>query len=227
MSNDSAASPNLPRIIVPKRYVDDRDPVDFLMTIRATLPDLWPGRVFTETPTVEWILDNRATYDFFYEHCNYFTKQTLEFASSLAGLACSSVDLVFGDQYLWAESSVGSNPAPMRDQAIVGKAEAAASEFSSMGAKQRQLIDDLSATGLAVWGAGAKGVTFASLLDPDASRIQCLIDVNPQKQSRYAQEAWKLGVRSVLVMNSNYLNEIRRYTETLKLPFHLSPMDGP
>jgi hypothetical protein len=74
-------------------------------------------------------------------------------------------------------------------------------------------------------------------LDPDASRIQCLIDVNPQKQSRYiaisghpildAQEAWKLGVRSVLVMNSNYLNEIRRYTETLKLPFHLSPVDGP
>lgn len=212
-------------------------PVDFLMTIRATLPDLWPGRVFTETPTVEWILDNRATYDFFYEHCNYFTKQTLEFALSLAGLACSSVDLVFGDQYLWAESSVGSNPAPMRDQAIVGKAEAAASEFSSMEAKQRQLIDDLSATGLAVWGAGAKGVTFASLLDPDASRIQCLIDVNPQKQGRYiagsghpildAQEAWKLGVRSVLVMNSNYLNEIRRYTETLKLPFHLSPVDGP
>jgi hypothetical protein len=50
----------------------------------------------------------------------------------------------------------------MRDQAIVGKAEAAASEFSSMEAKQRQLIDDLSATGLAVWGAGAKGVTFAS-----------------------------------------------------------------
>jgi SAM-dependent methyltransferase len=96
-------------------------PVDFLMTIRATLPDLWPGHVFTETPTVEWILDNRATYDFFYEHCNYFTKQTLEFALSLAGLACSSVDLVFGDQYLWAESSVGSNPAPMRARPLSAK----------------------------------------------------------------------------------------------------------
>ena len=78
-------------------------PVEFLLAIRGALSDDWLGSLFIETPSVNWILEKRATYDFFYEHCNYFTQKTLAFALSVAGFSRSSIDVVFGDQYLWAE----------------------------------------------------------------------------------------------------------------------------
>ncbi|GIW22747.1 MAG: hypothetical protein KatS3mg068_1754 [Candidatus Sericytochromatia bacterium] len=33
--------------------------------------------IFIETPSFEWIIDNNAYWDIFYEHCNYFTKKSL------------------------------------------------------------------------------------------------------------------------------------------------------
>ena len=104
-----------------------------------------------------------------------------------------------------------------------------------MEAAHLRLVHDLAPKGLGIWGAGAKGVTFASILDPDASEIRCLIDINPQKQRAYiagtghhivdAEHAWDLGVRSVLVMNPNYVDEIRKLTQARNLPFQVSSVD--
>jgi hypothetical protein len=47
----------------------------------------------------------------------------------------------------------------------------------------RARIDALASRGpVALWGAGAKGVTLADLVDADRSRIACVVDLNPQKQ---------------------------------------------
>src|SRR5207249_741144 len=46
--------------------------------------------------------------------------------------------------------------------------------------KVQQLHD-----GVAIWGAGAKGVTLANLVDPARQWIKCIFDLNPNKQGRY------------------------------------------
>jgi hypothetical protein len=183
---------------------------------------------------VDWIMEKRATYDFFYEHGNYFTQKTLAFTLSLAGFSGFSIDLLFGDQYLWAESSVRSGGRLWHDQEFIARAEVAACEFSRMEAERLRLVHDLAPKGLGIWGAGAKGVTFASILDPEASKI--LIDINPQRQRAFiagtghqivdAEHAWDLGVRSVLVMNPNYVNEVRKLTEASNLAFQVSSVDS-
>jgi hypothetical protein len=71
-----------------------------------------------------------------------------------------------------------------------------------------------------VWGAGAKGVTFVNLLDPERVFIGGLIDVNPKKKGRYiAKTAHKIygadvlrsrNVKTVLIMNENYFEEITK-----------------
>ena len=82
-----------------------------------------------------------------------------------------------------------------------------------------RLLDDLRGHGpVAVWGAGAKGVTFAHLADPDARRVAAVVDVNPAKQGRFLPgtghpiiapvRAVELGVTSVLVLNPNYAAEV-------------------
>ena len=72
---------------------------------------------------------------------------------------------------------------------------------------------------VALWGAGAKGVTFAHLLDPRMQRIACLVDINPAKQHGHVAgsghaivspaELSRLGVANVILMNPNYHQEVQ------------------
>ncbi len=38
---------------------------------------------------------------------------------------------------------------------------------------------------VALWGAGAKGTTFANLIDPNQKFIDCIVDLNPNKQGNF------------------------------------------
>ncbi len=81
--------------------------------------------------------------------------------------------------------------------------------------------------GVAVWGAGAKGVTFAGLVDPQESQVDCVVDINPRKQGRFLPGTGhpivppaalrELGVKTVLVLNPNYVPEIRLLLDELNL----------
>ena len=71
-----------------------------------------------------------------------------------------------------------------------------------------------------IWGAGAKGVIFANLFDPDKEYICAVVDINPNKQGKYLagtgheilgiKEMGKLNVDNVIVMNENYYYEIKK-----------------
>lgn len=73
------------------------------------------------------------------------------------------------------------------------------------------------------WGAGAKGVTFCNLADPDRSHLAGVVDVNPAKQGKYlpgtghpiVPPAAALGAAAVLVFNPNYVTEVRATVERL------------
>ncbi|MFC7558961.1 hypothetical protein ACFQY3_08050 [Paenibacillus farraposensis] len=75
----------------------------------------------------------------------------------------------------------------------------------------------------AIWGAGAKGVTFLNLIDPELKYIDCVIDVNPNKVGNYIPGTGHkiIGIESlennklstVIVTNSNYIDEIMRIVE--------------
>jgi hypothetical protein len=70
---------------------------------------------------------------------------------------------------------------------------------------------------IALWGAGAKGATFANLVDPDCTLIDCVVDLNPNKQGRYIPgtghpivaptELASRGVKIAVLMNPNYREE--------------------
>ncbi len=71
---------------------------------------------------------------------------------------------------------------------------------------------------VAIWGAGAKGVSFANMIDATCKLVDCVVDLNPQKQGGYIpgtghsivpyQDLPERGVKLALLMNSNYRDEI-------------------
>ena len=68
------------------------------------------------------------------------------------------------------------------DRAFVEEASIAETDFRKVEAKHRSLVESLAENNVAVWGAGGKGVTFASTIDPEAEMIRCMIDINPKKK---------------------------------------------
>lgn len=196
------------------------DPLALLRSVRSALQHSPNARVFFETPCVEWILHNRVAWDLFYEHCSLFTTASLSLAFERTGFAVEHVEHIFGGQYLWLKARVVDNPLPAErhcpETAILAQAYGA--DEAALRQKWPSRLLKLKAQGkVALWGAGAKGATFASLVDPNCDLIDCVIDLNPNKQGRFIPgtghpivapvDLPRLGIKSAVLMNPNYREE--------------------
>jgi SAM-dependent methyltransferase len=215
---------DVPADVVVCRHVIEHvpRPLDLLGNIRKALAKSSNARIFFETPCVEWILRQRVVWDFFYEHCSYFTASSLTTAFQLAGFEVDSVRHVFGEQYLWLEAKLPTANAPVVASPDPGDVPRLATEFAR---SEHELIADWSerirklrgSGGVALWGAGAKGVTFANLIDPEREFVECVVDLNPAKQGRYVPgtghrivsplDLPAYGVSTAILMNPNYRDE--------------------
>ena len=207
------------------------DPVALLATVRAALESSPGARVFFETPSLAWILEGLVIWDFFYEHCSLFTPASLTTAFQRAGFAIKRVATTFGGQYLWLEATLAEpSDSPSLD---AGSIPALARRF---GEEEQKWIGHWrdrvrSSQKLAIWGAGAKGVTFTNLVDPDCELIDCVIDLNPHKQNGFVpgtghpivgpEALGERGVTRVLLMNPNYRDENQALLHSLDLAIEL------
>ncbi|HYD69450.1 class I SAM-dependent methyltransferase [Azospirillum sp.] len=214
---------DVPADVVVCRHVIEHvpEPLSLLQAVRAALIGSPRARVFFETPCVEWILKNRILWDFFYEHCSLFTAASLSLAFARAGFHVEGVRHIFGGQYLWLEATPAEG-APAADPVDAGRVAALARAYGcSEGVRREEWalrLRDLRRQGaVALWGAGAKGATLANLVDPDGELIDCIVDVNPNKQGRHLPGTGHpivspaalavRGVRNAVLMNPNYRDE--------------------
>jgi hypothetical protein len=85
--------------------------------------------------------------------------------------------------------------------------------------------------GVAIWGAGAKGVTFANLVDPNQEHIACVVDVNPRKQGHFLSGTGhpivkfhalpSYRVTTVILMNPNYHEEVAGLLRDAKMDIQI------
>ncbi|MFN8419818.1 MAG: class I SAM-dependent methyltransferase [Anaerolineae bacterium] len=198
------------------------DPAAFLRTIKSAVTDSPRARLYFETPDLNWILENTAFWDFFYEHCSYFTPASLSFAFESAGFRVDALRLLFDQQYMWLEASLNAkdrfSTQPAKSEQLLTAARTFARSVPvRLEAWRTKLQSYTRQGGVALWGAGAKGVTFANLIDPQAELLQGVVDLNPHKQGNYLpgtghpifslHQAAVQGIRTLLIMNPNYLAE--------------------
>ena len=207
-----------PNVVVSRHTIEHvQSPRAFLRAIRAALPE-GDVRIAVETPCLQWIFDNWAIQDFFYEHCSLFTATTLKLALEDSGFDEVAVERVFGGQYLWAEARASVQAARV-ETAPAGKPNFAdwARQKEAMLARWGAYLEGKGR--VYVWGAGAKGITFATLFDPKAERIDAIVDINPNKQGAFAAmtgcpivgpDAIVGPDPTIIVMNPIYRDEIAR-----------------
>lgn len=190
------------------------EPVTFLNQIRAA--NNGAGRIYIEVPCFDWICENCAWFDIFYEHVNYFR---LEDFDRIFDHVVESGRL-FGGQYLYCVAELES----LR-------------ESPRSGWTSSTLPDDFLPTELgldsiksrptpakeAMWGCASKGVIFALLRDRSGAPLDIAIDINPQKHGMYLPGSGvevsspDVGLAAlprgstIYVMNAMYAAEIRAY----------------
>jgi SAM-dependent methyltransferase len=175
------------------------------------------GLVYIEVPCLDWIRKNGAWFDIYYEHANYFRQQ--DFGRCFAKVLESGKS--FGGQYIYAVADLSSL-----------KTVSHSSEQFRFGpdfmAGITTIISKLEARRsrkAIIWGGASKGVIFAQHLQRAGNfAVEFAIDINPAKQGGFfpgtglpvmsPDEGLQLltGDDVVIVMNSNYLNEIRKHT---------------
>jgi len=225
---DDAGAAGPPADLAICRHVIEHapDPLGLLRAIRSALDETRAPRLYLETPCVEWMLANHVIWDWFYEHCSLFSAASLGAAAVRAGFAIGTIRHAFGGQYLAIEAAPRAGTAAPSASAIdtsrpLALARAFGAAFETKRTAWRARLRELAGRGpVAVWGAGAKGATFVNLVDPEAQAIECLIDLNPNKQGRFAGgtghpiaavEALRArDVRTVILMNPNYRAETAR-----------------
>jgi Methyltransferase domain/C-methyltransferase C-terminal domain len=184
------------------------NPFSFLHTI-AKAND-YKGFLFVEVPTFDWIVKKNAFWDIFYEHCNYFTEQSLGTMFSEA-----KTGNFFGGQYIYLWADLAELRETIPDDINFTKRNSLTFEvkLESYGKMFQQ------SGSFAVWGAGAKGSTFLNLLDKERKFVQYVIDISKAKQNKfiagtghpiYRPEVLKQKpVENILIMNENYIEEIK------------------
>ncbi len=225
-----------PNVVATRHTIEHvPDPVVFLSALREALGPDSHATVFIETPCVEWILGNAAMQDFFYEHCSLFTADALTEALRRSGFFDVAVDHVFGGQYLWARASTFGRQTTQEITSLKPRPlpKWARQQFTE---KWRADLAERTKFGpVALWGAGAKGVNFSLMVDPHASMIDHVIDINPAKQGKYLPgsgvpvvsplTAATRKASTIYVMNPNYLDEIRTIATNVGIAAEFVPIN--
>lgn len=219
---DEAAAATLPgdiNVVISRHTIEHiPEPRPFIAAIAAYVTARGLP-LFLETPDVSWILRNNAFEDFFYEHCSLFSPRSIGYLLAEFGLD-AEVEAVYGGQYMW----ISAKPSAARSRhpdAANDDRDAGAGITGALAYWQDVVRRHGSSGKVAIWGGASKGVTFALLIDG----VDCAIDLNRSKQNCFMpvsavpilppEEALARGVNTIIVMNPNYAEEIRRQLDAL------------
>ena len=189
------------------------DPYAFLESISEA--NGRSGLIYIEVPCLDWIAENQAWFDVFYEHVNYFRIENFRnFFGNI--IDCGHL---FGGQYIYVVAELSSLRKPK--DCAVPEFELG---FDFMAGVDRvvRILSENTAKQVVVWGGASKGVILAHHVRQKSDRFfSFAIDISPAKQGGFfpgtglpvfSPEEGLLRMNDediILVMNSNYLGEIK------------------
>jgi len=143
---------------------------------RGLRNNLSPGAYgVVEIPRLEKALSDLRFYDFFPDHVNYFTLESLRTVLEINGFTVLGMGSVMDDEYNVAIVQ-------MRDR----------HDFSSVKKHRADLIKDISRlvrakkkSRVAMWGAGAKGLSILAAMAERGVTLDMVVDSDANKVNRF------------------------------------------
>lgn len=164
----------------------------FLRLLRRSLAGRPDTLVVLEVPDVGRIMREVAFWDFYYEHCSYFSCGSLARALREAGFEVLDLSLEFDGQYIVVECRPsGASPSrrlPLEESPA--ELARAVRDFRGRVAERRhqwrERLGHVRAERrrVVLWGSGSKGAAFATALGPEFE-VPYITNINPVQHYRY------------------------------------------
>jgi len=208
----------------------------FVNTVRRAVGDDPDTVVFFQVPDVLRILEERAFWDIYYEHCNYFSAGSLARLFRQTGFSVEAVGRDYDDQYLMIDcrpTDGSESSEPLAEEDDLGQLDALVREFSGQlpkaldgwRAKVRAFRDENKR--VVIWGAGSKGVAFLTTLGFGEGDVELAVDINPHRRGQFMATTGQEIVGPdqlverrpdvVIIMNPIYREEIEADLKKLGL----------
>ncbi len=200
---------------------------EFVSMVRRSIQSNKDVVVYFQIPDVIRILNERAFWDIYYEHCSYFSSGSLSRLFIRCGFEVIDLKRGYQDQYLMIEA----RPADRAQFDIpvlvetVPQLKQLAEDFAIRVLEDqrrwRKKIKQLYSMGkkIIIWGGGSKGVAFLTTLGI-VDEIKYVVDINPKKKDTYMAGTGQRIVLPeylkeyrpdvVIVMNSIYRTDIEK-----------------
>jgi hypothetical protein len=207
-------------------------PADFIAVIRETIGEKDDTLLFLEVPNMAYTLRELAIWDIIYEHCSYYSPQSISCLLTRGGFDVLATNDAFGGQFLTAEALPAARASDSGCtekyglQVMASQVDAFADEFNRKVNQWQDHLDGWKKEGKRVvaWGAGSKGVTFLNILQAQ-ELVPYIVDINPRKLGMYvvgtgqeivAPEFLRVYQPDVVIlMNPLYQEEIAQMLEEL------------
>ena len=207
---------------------------EFLSVIRKSLARQIGPVIFFEVPQIKRILQIRAFWDIYYEHCSYFSPGALARVFRRTGFEVLDLRLDYEDQYLLLEARpcLNESTETFEIEESVAQLKGMVEDFSKkireeLGEWRRKLAElKTKKAKTVVWGGGSKSVGFLVNF-ADLNLIEYVVDVNPHMEgnfipgigSMYVQPSFLKEYRpdAVIIMNGIYRNEITQSLNSMDL----------
>lgn len=200
----------------------------FVAQIRSAIGNRHGIPVFIQVPDASRILSDCAFEDIYYEHCSYFSEESLTALFKRNGFEIESMTKGFADQYLTIEVRSGQQkthyvPTPGTDVSrLRGMVQTFPAQFKLKQSQWRECLYRLEEQRkkTVLWGAASKAVSLISTVK-EAEHIAYGVDINPHKHGFFLPGNGLPIVEpdflreyqpdQVIVMNSVYVAEIKKH----------------
>ena len=203
-------------------------------SIRQSIEQSLETVLFFEVPNALFTLRDLGIWDLIYEHCSYFSDQSLARLFDLYGFGVSRLAETYQGQFLCIEalpqSNINGAAAQLENNLLhmAGLVAAFANRYQSRVEQWRSTLAQLAQDErrVVVWGSGSKGITFLNILQTQ-TQISYVVDINPRKHDMYAAGTGQKIVPPeflrdykpdvIIIMNPIYQAEIQQIAQGLDL----------
>lgn len=222
---------SLPADLIVCRHVIEHvaRPHEFAAAIRKALGNKRTP-VYVETPNAAFMVAAGTPWDIIFPHVSYFTAHSLATLFVQAGFEVLRCDERFDGQFLAIElrgtpASQHAGELPDNECRELGALDAFGAHATAALERWRRAIDAERVSGrcVALWGAGAKGITFLNTVQAD--HVAYVVDVSPRKHGFFTAGSGHRIVQPahvaleppdlVIMLNAAYRDEVAASLATL------------
>lgn len=204
---------------------------ELIADIRTSIGDS-ATKLYFQVPNAERIFNLGAFHDIYYEHCSYFTENSLRQLFSHTGFKVIEISQRYQGQYL----GLLAEPTTKADNDIAYRPNYPSQPLATWGAnliQKREAMNNIiseskqNGESIALWGGGSKAVSLLNILN-QPTWIDIVIDINPRKHNTFLPGTGHKVVNVdylinnniglLIIMNPIYEIEIQNQISSMNIP---------